>query len=104
VCICKSPRSLFVREDASCFSEREKIPTNCGYRFRAARLFNPLLNLLFDKSADAAQFGQCSVLPDKIRYFLRPQKRAARGPTKSARKNACFAFRLLSEQLRDVCV
>lgn len=38
------------------------------------------------------------------RYFLRPQKRAARGPTKSARKNACFTFRLLSEQLRDVCV
>lgn len=92
------------REEASCLGEGEKIVANCRYCFRAVRLLHPLLNLFLDKRADAAQFGQRPVLRDKIRYFFRPQKRAARGLAKRARKNSSLAFRLLSKQLRNVSV
>jgi hypothetical protein len=47
---------------------RRENPDELRLPFSDGALFNPLLNLLFNKWADAAQFGQCSVLPDKIKY------------------------------------
>src|SRR3954453_20389176 len=91
-------------EKTYCLRTGEKIPTNSGYWFRAVRLFNPLLNLFFDKWTDAAQLSQRPALRDEVRYFLRPQKRAARGSTKRAHTNARLGFCLLSKQLRNIRV
>jgi hypothetical protein len=68
------------------------------------RFVDPISNLFLHERADAAQLGQWPVLRDEVRYFLRPEKRAPRCSTISARKNSSLAFRLLSKQLRNIRV
>jgi hypothetical protein len=62
------------------------------------------LNLFRDERTDSAELGQWPILNDEIAHLLRPQKRAARSATKGAGKNSRLAFRLVSEQLRNIGV